>query len=146
MHVYLNCCCLQRPYDDQTQPRIRVETEAVLALLALVQTGDIGLLSSEALEYELARIPDEARRCDATSLLSLAERRLLITNEAELLAEQIQEKGIAAMDAVHLAVASSAGADFFVTCDDRLLRTGRSIPGLKCKVVSLFEMISEALE
>jgi hypothetical protein len=32
--VYLDVCCLKRPFDDQTQPRIRMETEAVLSLLA----------------------------------------------------------------------------------------------------------------
>gem|GEM_PF-6101406 len=39
MRIYLNCCCLQRPLDDQTQPRIKVEAEAVLAILAAVNSG-----------------------------------------------------------------------------------------------------------
>ena len=34
MKLYLDVCCLKRPFDDQTQPRIRMETEAVLSLLA----------------------------------------------------------------------------------------------------------------
>jgi hypothetical protein len=34
MRIYLDMCCLKRPFDDQSQPRIRLETEAVLALLA----------------------------------------------------------------------------------------------------------------
>lgn len=59
MRLYLDNCCLQRPPDDQTQPRIRVETEAVFAVLATVQAGEQSLLSSEALEYEVSRIPDE---------------------------------------------------------------------------------------
>ncbi len=59
MRIYLDSCSLQRPLDDQTQARIRVETEAVLAILAATQAGDIVLLNSEALEYEMWRIPDE---------------------------------------------------------------------------------------
>lgn len=35
MVIYLDVCCLKRPFDDQAQPRIRIETEAVLGLLAL---------------------------------------------------------------------------------------------------------------
>ena len=28
MRLYLDICCLKRPFDDQTQPRIRMESEA----------------------------------------------------------------------------------------------------------------------
>lgn len=55
MRLYLDNCCLQRPLDDQTQPRIRVETEAVFAILATVQGGEQTLLNSEALEYEVTK-------------------------------------------------------------------------------------------
>lgn len=57
MRVYFDCCCLQRPLDDQTQPGIKVESEAVIALLNAVQAGDIIMLNSESLEYEIGRIP-----------------------------------------------------------------------------------------
>ena len=44
MRIYLDTCCLQRPLDDQTQPRIRVETEAtsvkMAARLENVQAAD----------------------------------------------------------------------------------------------------------
>ena len=36
MRIYFDTCCLQRPLDDQTQPRIRVETEAVFTLVSEV--------------------------------------------------------------------------------------------------------------
>ena len=48
MRIYLDRCCLQRPLDDQTQPRIKVETEAVLEILASVQAGDVLLLDLAA--------------------------------------------------------------------------------------------------
>jgi hypothetical protein len=35
--IYLNVCCLNRPFDDQTQERIRLEAEAVLRILANIQ-------------------------------------------------------------------------------------------------------------
>lgn len=72
MRIYLDNCCLQRPLDDQTHPRIRVETEAVFVVLAAVQAGEQSLLGSEALDYEIRRIPDEARRTEALSMLALA--------------------------------------------------------------------------
>ena len=101
--IYLGSCCLQRPLDDQTQPRIKVETEAVLAILAFVQTGDLSLLNSEALEYEVSRIPDEVRRNEVMAVLALASERLEIHDEAEARAESLEIRGVRSMDAVHLA-------------------------------------------
>jgi len=37
--IYLDVCCLNRPFDDQTQARIRLEAEAVLIILAQCETG-----------------------------------------------------------------------------------------------------------
>jgi len=47
------------------------------------------------------------------------------------------------MDAVHLALASTAKADFFTTCDDKFLRKAQTFAGLDCKVTSIFDLIQE---
>lgn len=143
MRLYLDNCCLQRPFDDQTQPRIRVETEAVFAVLATVQAGEHSLLSSEALEFEISRIPDETRRTEAVALLALATERLLLTDQVEALAINFEQRGLSAMDAIHLALASTAHADFFCTCDDRLYYRAKEIPGLSCKVTTLLGLVPE---
>lgn len=143
MRIYLDNCCLQRPLDDQTHPRIKVETEAVFAVLAAVQAGEQVLLGSEALEYEVMRIPDEVRRSEVLSVLALATERLLITDAVETLALQLEQQGLDAMDAIHLALASTAKADFFCTCDDRLHRKALTIQGLYCKVATLLGLVPE---
>lgn len=145
MRIYLDCCCLQRPFDDQTQPRIRVETEAVLAILSAIQSKDMSLLSSEALEYEISKIPDKERRDEAISLLSLSTECLVITEETEALIESFEKIGIGSMDSVHLAIASSSNADLFVTCDDKLFRKSQSVNNLNCKVIPLLDAILETL-
>lgn len=119
MRIYFDTCCLQRPLDDQTQLRIRVETEAVFSLLAAVQAGDLYLLSSEALEYEVSCIPEQARQSEVFEVLSLAAEQLEVTDAVESLALSFEQQGVQAMDAIHLACASMAKADFFCTCDDR---------------------------
>jgi predicted nucleic acid-binding protein len=143
MRVYFDCCCLQRPLDDQTQPRIKVESEAVIALLNAVQAGDIILLNSESLEYEIGRIPDELRRNEVFAVLALAKERLELTDATVVLAESLETLGVNPMDAVHLALASTANADFFTTCDDKLFRKAQTITGLGCKVISVFNLIME---
>ena len=143
MRIYLDTCCLQRPLDDQTQPRIRVETEAVFAILASVQDGGITLLTSEALEFEISSIPDEERRREALAILTLASERLALSDVSEQLAESFAQAGLSAMDALHVALAATAGANYFVTTDDKLLRRAKSLPNLTVTPVSILGLISE---
>lgn len=143
MRIYLDNCCLQRPLDLQTQPRIRVETEAVFAVLATVQAKDVKLCSSEVLLFEIGRIPDDARRAESLSMLSLATEFLTITDDVEAQALSFEAQGLHSLDALHLACASQAKADYFCTCDDRLLRKAGSVAGLNCQVISLLNLVVE---
>jgi predicted nucleic acid-binding protein len=143
MRLYLDNCCLQRPLDDQTHPRIRVETEAAFAVLAAIASDDHVLLGSEALEYEIARIPDADRRAEVMSVLMLATERLEVNDEIEAAALAFEQTGISAMDAIHLALASNARADYFCTCDDALFRKAQVLEGLNCKVITLLGLVPE---
>jgi predicted nucleic acid-binding protein len=143
MRLYLDNCCLQRPLDDQTHPRIRVETEAVFAILAAIQSGDHQLISSIALEYEIGRIPDDDRRAEVLSVLTLATERLEISDDVEAAALVIEQSGISAMDAIHLALASEAKADYFCTCDDVLFRKAQALANLNCRVITLLGLVPE---
>lgn len=143
MRIYLDTCCLQRPLDDQTQPRIRVETEAVFAILASVQDGEVTLLTSEALEFEIGRIPDEQRRREAKAILTLARERLTLSEASEQLAETFAQAELSAMDALHVALAATAKADYFVTADDKLLRRVVSLSSLTVTPISILGLISE---
>ena len=50
--VYFDACCLNRPFDDQSQARIRLETEATEHLLRAVEAGILFWVASDALFYE----------------------------------------------------------------------------------------------
>ena len=49
--------------------------------------------------------------------------------------EELGEHGIPPLDAAHLAFAEAARCDCFLTCDDRLLRKGRTL-GLPFRVLN----------
>ena len=51
LRVYLDMCCLKRSFDDQSQPRVRLETEAVLSLLA-PESATLEFIRSAALLLE----------------------------------------------------------------------------------------------
>jgi predicted nucleic acid-binding protein len=143
MRIYLDACSLQRPLDDRTQPRINIEAEAVQTVLRLVESGQVELLSSDALEYEIERIPDLQRRERAKETLKLASKTLELVDDIENHAESLLELGLAAMDALHLAFASWAKTDYFCTCDDKILNKVNALTGLGTRVVSPLQLIEE---
>ena len=61
MKVYMDACCLCRPFGDRTQDRIRIETEAVLTILGRCNEDWI-LVGSEAIDKCLPRLMLEAQR------------------------------------------------------------------------------------
>ena len=52
MKIYLDNCCFNRPYDDQSQMRIHLETQAKLHIQDLIKSRQIELVTSYMLEYE----------------------------------------------------------------------------------------------
>ena len=143
MRVYLDCCSLQRPFDDRSQPRIAVEAEAVLVILALCESHHVRLISSESLLFEIGRIPDQTRKEDALTILELAKENIELTTEIEALARKLLASGLNPLDALHLASASTAKADYFCTCDDKFLKKARILKGLNTKVASPTELVME---
>lgn len=59
--VYFDVCCLNRPFDDSSQDRIRLEAEAVLSIYRKCRLGEWTLLTSEVIESELRQTPDTQR-------------------------------------------------------------------------------------
>ena len=57
MRIYLDLCCFNRPYDDQSQVRIRLETEAKLSLQDKVRCGECELVWSAVLDLENSKNP-----------------------------------------------------------------------------------------
>jgi hypothetical protein len=70
--IYLDACTLNRLTDDQSQPRIHSEAEAVERVLYLVWKGEPEWMASTVLEAEIRRNPDRERRNDALKLISFA--------------------------------------------------------------------------
>ena len=143
MRIYLDCCSLQRPFDDKSQPRIAVEAEAVLVILALCESDCLKLISSDALLFEIGRIPEQDRKDDALAILKIAEETIELTIEIEALAGKLGASGLKPLDALHLAFASASKVDYFCTYDDKFLRKAKSLEGLKIKVVSPTELVME---
>lgn len=57
MKIYLDNCCFNRPYDDQTQIRISLETQAKLYVQDLVKNKKLDPVTSYVLWYENGQNP-----------------------------------------------------------------------------------------
>ena len=143
MRIYLDACSFQRPLDDRSQPRINIEAEAVLTILRLVESGRLELLSSEVLRFEIDRIPSQYRKVRATEMLKLATHVIELNVEIEAQADSFVNTGVKPLDALHLASASWAKADYFCTCDDKLLNKRSILQSLETEVVSPLQLIAE---
>jgi predicted nucleic acid-binding protein len=141
LKLYLDTCSIQRPLDTQTQTRVRLETEAILGILAHVETGKVALLSSTVLELEIANNPLPMRREQSEQVLAQATAIVVVNEAIEQRAMSFVQLGVKIMDALHLAAAEFATADYFCTCDDRFLRRAKGIKPLGTIVVSPLELI-----
>ena len=122
--IYLDACCLIRPFDDQRQARVHLEAEAVLVILERIrQAAGWRWACGEAVRFELFRCPDAARRGQASALLdSLPPEEPIWINDVEDRAAELEILGFTPFDALHLAGAERAEANVFLTTDDRLRR------------------------
>ncbi len=120
MRIYLDVCCLCRPFDDQTSHRIRVETEAVIAILKRC-TDDWALIGSEVIEFEVSAISDEERRRHVGSLMQFELEHVNIDQDLITRARSFHEQGMDTFNSLHLACAEHAGA-VFLTTDDTLIK------------------------
>ena len=127
--IYLDVCCLNRPFDDGAQARIRLEAEAVVLVIARVGAGTDEWIASDVVTYEVRQTPDPDRRARVNLLTTAASRVVRLGEAEERRAEELAAVGFPPMDALHLACAEVGGAEVLLTTDDRLSRAARREAG-----------------
>lgn len=135
MRVYLDACCPCRPFDDQSQERIRLKAEAIRLTLDQCRRGVHVWVAGEVLEDEVSRDPRRDHRSATLELLAHASEHPRLTLNAIRLAEDLAAAGLRPFDALHVGLAESAQCGVFLTTDDRLLQTvGRAEATLRVRV------------
>ena len=118
-------CCYNRPYDDQKQLRISLETQAKLRVQEMIKDDEIELASSYVLRYENSKNPYEIKRRTIGKFIEDHTSVYIDETRAEedgKLAAEAMETGVKTADAHHAASAILAGCDYLLTTDDRLLK------------------------
>jgi predicted nucleic acid-binding protein len=144
--IYLDMCCVNRPFDDQGQERIHMETEAIEAVILHVEQGEWTWVGSDALMYEAANLTDVERRSRIVDLLNGVRVWVQSGYHERQRAVMLMAMGFKPLDALHVACAESAGVDVLLTTDDRLLRTAsRRARDLKVPVANPLSWLEEQI-
>lgn len=144
MKIYLDVSCLNRPFDDQSQPRVRLESEAVIIVLERCEHGDWEQVSSQMATIELNAMPDAARRARVLLLLPEKDDLLKLSEPVFARAKELESLGFKPADAVHVAAAEALQGDVFLSCDDRMVRlAGRRSDDLHVTVANPLAWLKE---
>jgi predicted nucleic acid-binding protein len=146
MRIYLDACCLNRPFDDLIVDRNRLEAEAVLTILRRVERGAYEWIGSEALDLELELNPNVMKRDAVRPLLKAQSRSVIVGDAEDARTRELSRLGLPVMDALHVACAESSGCDVLLTTDDRMIRWVRTHGPLRTVVMNPLRWIQEQVQ
>ena len=121
LRLYLDNCCFNRPFDDQLQLLVRLETEAKLFIQEGIKKGAFELVWSYVLDIESNANPYPRRKKSVQAWKSFARTDVEESEALLVLMESFERRRIKSKDALHLAAAVVASADFFITVDRGIL-------------------------
>jgi len=122
MKIYLDNCCFNRPYDDQSHLRIRLEAEAKLQIQEDIRNGVFELVWSYIMDYENGKNPFRERKEQILKWKMYAADDIVEKENVLHIAGTLVDKGIKKIDSLHIACAIHAGAEYFLTTDDGILK------------------------
>lgn len=145
--VYFDNCVYNRPFDDQGNERVLIEARAFYIILKWIEDGKIMSINSDALEYENSMTPDPDRRIRIKTYLAMTKAHAKFSESLAERAKEIVGLGMRGMDAVHIAMAEHENAEYFVTCDDGIIKRAKEFSEmLRVKVCSILKFLEEVMQ
>lgn len=144
MKLYLDNCCFNRPFDDQSQLRIRLEAEAKLRIQEDIRSGLHTLIWSYILDYENSKNPFQARREQIAKWRQYATVDIEEDEDLFSVAAVFNQHGIKKVDSLHIACAIKAKADYFLTTDDGVIKKAGYVQDIQ--ITDPIGFIKEVLE
>ena len=123
VRIYLDNCCYNRPYDNQSLKAISLEAEAKLYVQDNIRNGKIELAWSFMLDFENSANPYEERKSSIEDWKALSMENIKAIEEVRVLAKRLETAyNVKSKDAIHLACAIEAKSQYFLTTDKILLK------------------------
>lgn len=131
MRVYLDNCCFNRPFDDQSSLSVRLETEAKLAIQEMIREGHLSLGWSYILDFENSANPFLERQVEIQTWKDVADSFVKETPGILLEMNTMLSAGLKPIDALHLACALALSCEYFLTVDKGILKKAADISTIK---------------
>lgn len=144
MNIYLDINVYYRPFDDQTQPKIELESKAIEILFKLIERWQYKVLWSYMLEFENNNNTAKDKSEDIKAIAEIICSDTVLWNEAiDQMANEIVEKSNAgSKDALHLACAIYGKCEYFITCDNPFIRTIKYNEQALKKIIGSIKLIN----
>ena len=142
MRIYLDMNIYNRPFDDQSQVKIRLETIAIFSILQKIKNKELKLIWSFMIDYENSMNPHDDIRQEIEMAASLAFKKVAPDETVLNAAKEFELKGIKPRDSMHLACALKREAEYFLTCDDKLIKRASALD-MNIKIISPLRFIED---
>ena len=143
LRLYLDMCVLNRPFDDQSQPKVMIEAQIFIMLVAMVSEGLFNLVNSFALEYENSKNPNVENMMKMADFLEYSTDYIHYSEDILDRSLEFEKWGLSGMDAVHIACAEKAKADCFLTCDDKLIKKLQRVDDMEIACYNIIDFMSK---
>ena len=120
MRIYLDQCAYNRPFDDQNNIKIQLETSAKLHIQDQIKQGKYDLVWSYMSDFENNNNPFIENKKSIQLWENIAKLKCKSTKKILLRGNSIITKGIRANDALHIACAIESQCEYFITTDNGL--------------------------
>ena len=146
MRIYMDVCCLSRPFDDQAQDKVRFETEAVITMLKRCD-ADEGweLVGSDIISLEISKNNDSAKKQKVLLLYNGATEIIKYNEEIRSRAAEFRKSNVKLLDSLHLAAAEYANVDILLTTDTQFMKAAART-GVKIRVENPLNYYMEVLK
>ena len=146
MKLYLDNCCYNRPYDDQTQEKIHMEGEAILAIINICKQNNDEIIGSSALDLEINQIGDIEKREKVKYFYdqTITTKINYAANILKRVKELSEQANIRTLDRFHLSFAEYSDADIFLTTDTKFEKASSKL-NLRMKVINPLRYLTEVI-
>ena len=142
MRIYLDMNIYNRPFDDQSQVKIRLETIAIFSILQKIKNKELKLIWSFMIDYENSLNPYDDVRQEIEMAASLAFKNITPDEAILNAAKEFESNGIKPRDSIHLACALNGKAEYFLTCDDKLIKRASALD-MNIKIINPLRFIED---
>lgn len=138
----MDVCCYCRQFDDQTNPRISIESYSIDKVFSYFVRNKIEIISSELIHFELNKIRDLYKKSLVEYLVGKIESYVLINETTVKRGKELEKYGFKPYDALHISISEYSGVDFLLTTDDKVINSYlKNKNRIYCKILNPIDFL-----